>query len=561
MPRKPGIERALSDAVSIALILILVVAAAAIVVIVIFGYANLAPKSAYIAMRGTDVNTSAGADTLALYHLEGDAVNLNRSVKGDGVAPVSFNLILPSGDTGQVRLSPVVADNTWNSGDILTIYEDSSGYWVTDDIDARVAQSGAYGPLIDMPGGNYTVNTVDILAGVLIAAIPIEITGPGTTGPQYSPGLIATYYSDEAWSVPVITKICSRIRYADTAAAGSGWASDIPNWPVNYIGKAETFSVKFDGFIRIDSADDYTFYLTSDDGSMLEIDGTTVVSNGGLHSPQMRQGTIHLAPGYHPVTVWMYEHTGLAMVHLEQSTPSVARHFSTQLYHIPSTAPMADFTGVPGAGTAPLTVQFTDASVDANSWSWYFGDSTGGSHAKNPSHIYSVNGKYNVTLVATNAFGSSTARKDYYITVGSFSPGFSASYYRGQTWTDLAGTRVDPRIQFSDQSGSTWPADMVGRQNDFSVSWDGYVLVPSADTYTFYLNSDDGSWLWADDAQVIDNGGDHSAREYTGTVSLAPGYHHLVVRMYENGGIAVAGLRYTNASVTSPQYVTNVWHM
>jgi|WetSurMetagenome_2_1015567.scaffolds.fasta_scaffold19671_2 PKD repeat protein len=566
MQRKPGSERALSDSVSIALILLLVVAAAAIVFIVVFGYVNLTPKSAYIAMRGVAANTSVGAATLTIFHFEGDAVTLNSSLKGDGVAPVSFNLIIPGGASEPVAVSPFITDNTWRSGNTLSIYEDAAGYWVTNDINGRISQTGQLGPLVSMPGGNYTINVVDQNAKVLIGAVPVTIAGIGATGPQYSPGLIATYYSDEAWSVPAATNIASRVRYADAAGTAGGWASDVSNWPVGYIGKADGFSVRFAGLIKTETEADYTFYLSSDDGSALVIDGTTVVNNGGLHSPQMRQGTVHLTAGYHPVTVTMFEHTGLAVVHLEQSTPSAARQFSTQLYHIPSTPPGAGFTGVPSAGPVPLSVQFTDMSSDATSYSWDFGDGSGISHVKNPLHLYTIPGKYNVTLVATNSFGSSTARKDYYITAGSFSPGLGASYYRGQSWTDLAGTRTDTEIRFADTASGLgtdepgWPQSIVGRQDNFSVTWDGYVQVPAADTYTFYLNSDDGSWLWVDEAMVIDNGGDHSPREYTGTMSLTPGYHHLVVRMYENGGLAVAWLRFTNTTVTTPQYVTNTWH-
>jgi PKD repeat protein len=561
MQRTREPERALSDSVSITLILLLVVVAAVIVFIVVFGSVNLAPKSAYIAMRGVAANTSVGAATLTVFHFEGDPVNLNASLKGGGMAPVRFSLNTPQGSTEPVGISPFITENTWSSGNTISIYEDAVGYWVTNDINGRIAKISTLGPLVSMPGGNYTIDVIDNKANVLIGKVPVIIAGIGSTGPQYSPGLIATYYSDEAWSVPAATNIANRIRYADTAAAGSGWASDVSNWPVGYIGKADGFSVKIAGLIKTDTEADYTFYLTSDDGSALVIDGNTVVNNGGLHSPQMRQGTIHLTAGYHPITVTMFEHTGLAVVHLEQSTPSVTRQFSTQLYHVPSTPPTAGFTGVPSAGPVPLSVQFTDASGDATSYSWDFGDGSGLSHAKNPVHTYTTPGKFNVTLVAINSFGSNTARKDYYITAGSFSPGFSASYYRGQTWTELTGSRIDSQIQFSDQGGSVWPIDMVGRQENFSVNWDGYFQAPSADTYTFYLNSDDGSWLWVDDTLLIDNGGDHSAREYTGTTSLATGYHHVVVRMYENGGIAVAGLRFTSPTVTTPQYVTNVWHV
>jgi PKD repeat protein len=78
--------------------------------------------------------------------------------------------------------------------------------------------------------------------------------------------------------------------------------------------------------------------------------------------------------------------------------------------------PTADFSATPTAGYAPLTVDFTDASLLATSWSWNFGDG-GTSTAKNPSYTYNDPGVYTVTLTAANAFGSDVETKNDYITV------------------------------------------------------------------------------------------------------------------------------------------------
>jgi PKD repeat protein len=230
-------------------------------------------------------------------------------------------------------------------------------------------------------------------------------------------------------------------------------------------------------------------------------------------------------------------------------------------YHIPSTPPVADFTAVPRAGPVSLHVQFSDASSDATSWSWDFGDGSPASTVQSPAHSYTTAGTYGVKLAAANSFGTSTAQKNNYITAGSFVPGFLASYYRGQIWSELAGTRTDAQIQFTDQGGSTWPITMVGRQDDFSVSWDGYINVPADADYSFRLSSDDGSWLWVDEIQVIDNGGDHASQSRYGSVHLVAGYHHIVVRMYENGGAAVSDLDYAILPSAAYSPVTDVYHM
>ncbi len=83
----------------------------------------------------------------------------------------------------------------------------------------------------------------------------------------------------------------------------------------------------------------------------------------------------------------------------------------------PQDPPIADFTGSPTSGDAPLTVQFTDLSTNGpTSWSWQFGDG-GSSTAQNPQYTYQDPGTYTVTLTATNTYGSDVATKVDFITV------------------------------------------------------------------------------------------------------------------------------------------------
>jgi PKD repeat protein len=80
-------------------------------------------------------------------------------------------------------------------------------------------------------------------------------------------------------------------------------------------------------------------------------------------------------------------------------------------------APVADFSGTPVSGAEPLTVDFTDASANTpTSWLWDFGDGST-STAQDPTHVYAADGIYTVALTASNADGSDTERKVYYITV------------------------------------------------------------------------------------------------------------------------------------------------
>ena len=72
-----------------------------------------------------------------------------------------------------------------------------------------------------------------------------------------------------------------------------------------------------------------------------------------------------------------------------------------------SASPTASFTLAPQIGRSPLTVKFTDKSVNAASIKWDFGDGTTSTES-NPSHTYTT-GFYIVRLTATNGDKSSTA--------------------------------------------------------------------------------------------------------------------------------------------------------
>ncbi|MFN7972846.1 MAG: PKD domain-containing protein [Acidobacteriota bacterium] len=77
--------------------------------------------------------------------------------------------------------------------------------------------------------------------------------------------------------------------------------------------------------------------------------------------------------------------------------------------------PVADFSGAPTSGNAPLTVAFTDLSVNVpTTWLWDFGDGTT-SAAQSPSHVYAVDGDYTVRLTASNAQGSNASTRVRYV--------------------------------------------------------------------------------------------------------------------------------------------------
>jgi len=89
-----------------------------------------------------------------------------------------------------------------------------------------------------------------------------------------------------------------------------------------------------------------------------------------------------------------------------------------------------------------------------------------------------------------------------------------------------------------------------GDTDSFSIRYTGYIQIASAGSYTFFTTSDDGSKLFIDGEQIVNNDGDHSSQERNGSVTLTSGFHRIQVLFYENGGGQVLEVRYQGPSIS-----------
>ena len=127
----------------------------------------------------------------------------------------------------------------------------------------------------------------------------------------------------------------------------------------------------------------------------------------------------------------------------------------------PPVPPTAAFTSNKQAGTAPLTVRFTDQSAGSTplTYAWDFtNDGVNESTTQSPSYTYSVAGTYAVRLTATNVAGSDAEIKTGYITVSPAPVAPTAAF----TSDNPAGT-APLTVAFTDQSTGTAP---------FTYAWD-----------------------------------------------------------------------------------------
>ena len=90
-------------------------------------------------------------------------------------------------------------------------------------------------------------------------------------------------------------------------------------------GRDSDFAMTFEAYFPVAVAGEYRFFLSSDDGSRLLIDGTQVVEFDGIHPASVRQGKTKLEAGVHPLRIEYFEKGGEEVLSLEVAGPDFGR--------------------------------------------------------------------------------------------------------------------------------------------------------------------------------------------------------------------------------------------
>jgi hypothetical protein len=104
--------------------------------------------------------------------------------------------------------------------------------------------------------------------------------------------------------------------------------------------------------------------------------------------------------------------------------------------------------------------------------------------------------------------------------------------------------------------------------SSFSIQWLGYFKPTTTETYTFFTNSDDASYMWiganalsgfSTANSTVNNGGTHSNQERSGTSALTAGvYYPVRMQFGEQGGGDVFGFNYSTPTITKTTNVTGL---
>jgi len=202
----------------------------------------------------------------------------------------------------------------------------------------------------------------------------------------------------------------------------------------------------------------------------------------------------------------------------------------------------ADLSWSAGSGTTSHDVYFgTDSTPDSGEFQ---GNQTAttfdpGTMSNNMTYYWRID--------EVNTQGTTTGNVWSFTTVAAGAgTGLTGDYYDNIDFTSYVLTRVDATVNFNWGSGSPDPS--IGADT-FSVRWTGQVEPLYSETYTFYTTSDDGVRLWVDSQLVVDSWIDQGPTEHSGTIALTAGVKYdIQMDYYENGGGAVAELRWSSAS-------------
>ncbi len=119
-------------------------------------------------------------------------------------------------------------------------------------------------------------------------------------------------------------------------------------------------------------------------------------------------------------------------------------------------------------------------------------------------------------------------------------------YYNNIDLTNLADTRVDPIIDFTESDWGDAPAGTAVTADDtYSERWTGWVKIDNPGNWTFSTVSNDGVRLWVNDQQLIDHWNQHKATEDSATINFSqPGWYPIRLEHFQQNGTVTIQLSF-----------------
>lgn len=301
------------------------------------------------------------------------------------------------------------------------------------------------------------------------------------------------------------------------------YTGHVPNVTLAPRTQEDYFNFEFTGYLLINKAGSYYFYINSDDGSRLFIDGTQVVDFDGVHGKSgandgygVRSGAISLTAGPHAIRLLFFDYTGgqaLTFAYQGADTDNQKQYVpdaaltSGNATGTSNQAPVVNITSPAKdqqyAEPASVNIAVTAFDPDGNvtKVEFFNGATKLGEDLSSP-YAYAWNnvaaGSYTITAKATdNTGGTGSASVDITVTGGSGCAG--AGKIQQELWTGISGTMISSILVNSAPTSVTDLSLFEGPANigdNYGRRIRGYICVPVSGNYTFWISSNDKSELW-----------------------------------------------------------------
>lgn len=345
-------------------------------------------------------------------------------------------------------------------------------------------------------------------------------------------------------------------------------------------GLNDFFGFVWEGYINIPVAGTYTFETVSDDGSKLYFNsfyspnGKSLINNDDVHAPLTRTATVNITtPGLYPFAATFFEKWSGEVMQVYWTTPNTPRQLipNSAFVEVPvdNTPPAAPLNlKVLYTGKTHVNLDWDNATdnIGVAGYDVYVNDVK--KYSTKESAItadgLNPNTPYSFKVVALDLANNPSVPSSAVGTNTTTAPtGLNYRYYEGD-WDVLPNFNDLTPVKSGASANLDISVRTPNRNDYFGFVWEGYIKIPTAGTYTFELNSDDGSKFYFNSfykpgaVPLINSDGLHAPWPVAGTVTVdAPGLYPVAITFFEKNSGQLMELYWTGPT-TSRQLVPDV---
>jgi hypothetical protein len=302
----------------------------------------------------------------------------------------------------------------------------------------------------------------------------------------------------------------------------TGW---VPNFTLAPRTQEEYFNFEFTGYLYIEKAGSYYFYLNSDDGSRLYIDGNQVVNFDGLHGKSgsndgfgVRSSAIQLSAGPHDIRVIFFENISgqfLSVAYQGADTDNAKMYIpdaaltSGEPAGSDNNAPTVNITNpdqdqqFAAPASISITATASDSDGSVSKVEFYNGGAKLGEDSSSP-YAYTWSnvpaGSYTLTAKAIDNDGATKTDAVDIVVTGDDGGGCTgAGRIVHEIWTGISGKEISS-IPLNSEPSSTRNLTIFETQANIGDNYGsrvrGFICPPASGKYTFWISGNDQTELW-----------------------------------------------------------------